>query len=107
MAMMHLELPLYREPDYFYTVSLERVSYQLRFYYNERMEQWMMDLRYANGDPIVLGEALVAKYPLFGDYLTELTGIFWLEPRGKFQNETISNPYEIDKYFQLFYFYEG
>lgn len=104
--IVYVKLPLYRDADYEYTVSLERVSYKLRFYYNERMEQWIADLRYANNDPIVLGEAVSPEYPLFVDYRLELTGFFWLEPIGKSKNETISNPLEIDKYYNLFYFYE-
>lgn len=102
----YVPLPLYTDADYFYTVSLERVAYRLRLYYNDRMQQWMIDLRYANNDPIVLGEALVPEYPLFFDYVTELTGFFWLSPIGKSQNQTISNPFELNKYFEFNYFYE-
>lgn len=105
--LTRVHLPLFKDADYEYTVSLERVAYKLRFYYNERMEQWMVDLRYANNDPIILGEAVVPQFPMFRDYLTELSGFFWLEPIGKSKNETISNPFELEKYYKLFYFYEG
>lgn len=101
-----VSLPLYRDADYQYTMVLERVAYKMRFYYNERMQHWVVDLRYANNEPIVLGEAVVPEYPLFRDYFTELSGFFWLEPIGRNKNETITNPFELEKYFRLYYFYE-
>lgn len=104
--MMYVELPLYQDPAYTYITSLERVAYKLRFYYNERMQQWIVDLYYANNDPVVLGEAVVPGYPMFLDYTTELSGFLWLEPIGKSQNETIQNPFELNKYYRLYYFYE-
>lgn len=100
-----IPLPLYSDSDYTYTVSLERTAYNIRLYYNERMQNWIIDLRYANNDPIVLGQALVPEFPLFLDYLTDLTGCFWLEPIGKNQNETVSNPFELEKYYNLYYVY--
>lgn len=106
MAFFRKELPLYADPDYSYVVSLDRIAYRIRFYYNERMQQWVIDLRYANGDPVILGEAVVEQYPMFLDYATELTGYFWLEPIGKNQNETVSNPFHLSKYYKLFYYYE-
>lgn len=96
-------IPLYQTPDYRYYVSLEKVSYQIRFYYNERAERWIVDLSYSSGEPIVLGAALVSQYPMFYDYDLDMNGFFWLEPIGKSKNETISNPYEIDKYYRLYY----
>lgn len=98
-------LPLYPDPDYNYFVSLERVSYKLRFYYNERMQQWIMSMYYSDGTPIVLGEAVVDQYPIFLDYAIEPSGYFWLEPIGKDQNHTIAHPYEIHQYYNLYYRY--
>lgn len=106
MALFRKELPLYTDPDYSYVISLDRVAYKVRLYYNERMEQWILDLNYANGDPVVLGEAIVEQYPMFIDYATELTGFFWLEPIGMDQNETTSNPFHLSKYYRFFYYYE-
>lgn len=106
MALFRKELPLYTDPDYSYVISLDRVAYKVRLYYNERMEQWILDLSYANGDPVVLGEAIVEQYPMFIDYATELTGFFWLEPIGMDQNETTSNPFHLSKYYRFFYYYE-
>lgn len=106
MEQYYVPIPLFPDADYNYFISLERISYKLRFYYNERMKQWIMDVRYANGDPVILGEAVVEQYPIFLDYATDFTGFFWLESIGKDQNETISNPFHLSKYYQLFYFYE-
>lgn len=106
MAWHYVPLPLFKESNYLYTVPLERVSYQLKFYYNERMEQWIMDLLYADGVPIVLGQALIANYPLFSEYVIEPTGFFFLEPIGENKNQTVINPFELEKYYRLFYLYE-
>lgn len=107
MALNSINLPLYSDPDYEYIIPLERVAYKVRFYYNRRIEGWIIDLRYANNDPIVLGERLVPEYPLFLDYqLEDLTGTFWLESIGRNINETISNPYEVYEYYKLYYHYE-
>lgn len=107
MALHYVNLPLYQEPDYQYTISLERVSYKVRFYFVERVEKWAIDLRYANNDPIILGAFLAPEYPLFFDYHIEgMSGSFWLEPIGKDKNETIINPYELNEYYRLFYIYE-
>lgn len=102
-----VELPLYADADYSYFASLEQVSYKLRFYFNERMQQWIIDLYYSNGEPIVLGQALVPEYPLFFDYVIELTGFFWLEPIGEKKNETISHPLQLSEYYKLSYYYEA
>ena len=106
MAIRSLLLPLYESADYFYNVSLENVSYRLRFYYSERIKQWIFDIRFADKTPVVLGEALVPLHPIGLDYITEFTGFFWLEPIGELKNETISNPYELSKYYRLFYFWD-
>lgn len=101
-----VELPLYEDEDYYYTVSLEGNAYQFRLYFNMRMQQWIYDLRYVDGDPIVLGEALVPNLPILLEYATPLTGFLWLQPIGKEQNETVINPFELSKYYQLFYIWE-
>ena len=106
MAEANIGLPLYNSSDYQYTFTLERVSYKFRFYYNERMRQWIMDIRLSDGTPVVLGTALVPYHPIGFDYITPFTGFFWLEAIGEDQNETISNPYDLSKYYRLFYFWD-
>ena len=105
MNEKYVELPLYADPAYSYYASLDRLSYELRFYYNERMQQWIVDLAYSDGTLLVQGEAVVPRYPMFADYSIGMNGFFWLEPIGKNQNETVSNPYELSKYYRLLYFY--
>lgn len=105
MNDLYVNLPLYPDSDYEYTISLERTAYKIRIYFNRRIEQWIIDLSYANNDPIVLGEALVPLYPIFYDYDIELSGFFWLEPIGKNQNETVINPFELSQYYKLYYVY--
>ena len=108
MAQNYEILPLYSDPDYYYVVSLQGIAYKIRFYYNERVARWCMDLSYADGTPIVLGESLVRNFPMFLDYHIEgLTGYFFLEEVGKNINETNNNPYEVWKYFRLYYIYES
>lgn len=106
MTVLYNNLPLHSEEDYTYNVSLEGNAYNLRFYYNNRMEKWIFDLSYANGDPIILGTPLVPNYELLIYYITPLSGMFYLEPIGKNQNETIINPFELWKYYNFFYIYD-
>ena len=106
MTVMFVTLPLHSDEDYQYTIALEKVAYNIRLYYNFRMEQWVMDLRYANNEPLVLGVAIVPNYPMLVDYILPLSGMFWLEPIGKKQNETITNPFELNKYYNFFYIYD-
>ena|SRR5690625_2849372 len=104
--MKRIKLALFNSPDYFYTIPLEGVLYKIRIYYNERMKWWMIDLRKANNDPIVLGQRLSPLYPLFENYNIEgMTGWFFLSPKGKYKNETISNPLSIHKYYNFYYYF--
>lgn len=102
---MTVKLPLYSDNDYKYNISLERVSYNIRLYYNDRMENWMLDLRYADGTPIVLGSAIKPEYPMLRDYVTGLSGYFWLSPIGLNRANTVDNKFELYKYFNFRYVY--
>lgn len=55
-------------PDTSQDVDLEGVVYNLRFRWAERTEEWHLDLRDAEGDPILLGIKLVTLYPLLRNY---------------------------------------
>lgn len=106
MAIRAEILPLYPDADYFYITVLEGIAYKIRFYYNERVQRWAIDLRYADNTPIVLGETLVRNYPIFLDYQIEgLNGYFYLEEIGKDINETNNHNFEIWKYYRLYYIY--
>jgi hypothetical protein len=107
MALNYVNLPLFTESDYEYTVVLERTAFKIRLFYIEREQRWAMDLRLSDRTPIVLGAALVASYPMFLDYYIEqLTGIFWLEPIGRSDNQTNENPFQLNEYFRFFYYYD-
>lgn len=107
MTIQVLDIELATDPDYQFIVPLEGVSYLLRLYYNERLEQWVIDLLTSGDDPIVLGAGIVPEYPLFVDYgITNLSGFFWLQPIGKNQNETVQNPFDLKKYYDLWYVYD-
>ena len=107
MAIRTLKLPLFRQPVYNYNVRLGDASIKLRFAYNERVKQWQLDVSHSDGTPLVVGQAVVASYPMMLDYsLKGINGYFEFRPIGMAQNETISNPYEIWKYYELFYVYD-
>lgn len=96
-------LNLYSDPAYSYHVVLEARSYRMSFKYNTRMQKWIMNIGYSNGDDIVNGKVIYPNYPLLVNQIPTLSGYFMLLPIGEYENETISNPYEIYKYYRLYY----
>ena len=101
----YLRLPLFQESDYFYTVPLEGIAYKIRLYYNVKLEAWTMDISFANGEKIVCGVKVIPEYPMLIDHEMPFSGFFVLAPIGKNQNETKNNPYDLWKYYNLFYGY--
>jgi len=105
-----IELPLYSDLDYRYSISLEGVSWQLRFYWVQRAKSWHIDIRQDNNAPVVLGYALVAQYPILEDFHLEtfgLTGRFLLMP----VNVAVAQQLEVEsgvmpEFFKLFYQYQ-
>ena len=108
MADNYVTMPLFGDPFYTYTISLQGESYIFEFLYNERAKLYFISLYNADNVPIILGEALVPNYPIFEDYATfPLTGFLWMEEKA----DIISEPYKaypeaIDQYYNLFYLYE-
>lgn len=98
------ELPLYSEPSYSYNYVIEKQSYTFRFYYNTLMECWIYNIGFSDGEDIILGRRLVPNAPLTERYAVPWDGFFALFPIGDNRLETISNPYEIYKYYKLHYF---
>jgi len=107
MEPLYVLLPLHKEEEYEYFASLEGNTYFFHFYYNMRMSTWFMDISYGDMTPLFLGIALVPNFPILFDHTSPFTGYFWLDPIGEEVNETVSNPFELHKYFNLFYIYEG
>lgn len=108
MSTKYVNLPLFPDPSYSYSVSFQGNSYVIEFTYNERVQLYFINLYDAENNPIVLGEALVPNYPIFKDYaLFPLTGFIWMEEKA----DIISEPYKkypdlLDQYYNAFYIYE-
>ena len=106
MTLKYVPMPLYEDAAYFYRVSLEGRSYIFSAYYNERAGGWFFGLKTEDGVDVVVGERLVANYPILIDYaLPNLTGYLFLEPIGKSIERYRTDPALLAKYFKLFYIY--
>lgn len=107
MALRYVPLPLFSDADYSYDISLEGNLYTFRAYYNERAEGWFYALSEKGGVSLVLGERLVANYPILFDYvLSDLAGYLYLEPVGDSGEKYRTDPFELSKWFRLFYIYD-
>lgn len=101
-----MELPLYTDPAYNYFYTIDRVSYNFSFYYNTLIEKWIYNISYSDGTPIVTGRRLTPDTPITGRYAMPWEGVLVLTPIGARKRETVSNPYEIYKYYELIYIRE-
>lgn len=108
-STVYVEMPLYNEEKYRYSISLEGVSWQFTFYWNGRAGQWHMDIRREDQTPLVLGQALVAQYPMMVDYSLEesgLTGYFLLMPVNSGITDQITQDSSVvPEFFKLYYVY--
>lgn len=100
-----MQLPLYEEADYLYHVVLEKTSYTLRFFYNLREESWSLDISFSDGEPIIKSVRLIPNFPILADKPMPFTGYFSLVAKPQEQNETITNPFDLWKYYELYYVY--
>lgn len=98
------KLPLYSDASYRYDYVIEEVSYTFEFYYNTLMESWIYNVSYSDGTPILTGSRLSPDALLTLRYDMGWGGFLYLSPIGSERLETISNPYEIYKYYELFYY---
>jgi len=107
MADHYVNLPLFTDSDYNYSVNLQGQSYVLDFKYNERVQLYFLSLLDAENNPIVLGEGLVPTYPILKDYaLFPLTGFFWMEEKADILSEAYKvYPDKIAEYYSFFYIY--
>lgn len=107
MTWMNVELPLYAEEDFGYTTSLQENAYDLRIYYNRRMQKWFLELLRDDGTEVIMGIGLTPYYPTISGYNFEnLTGFFWLQPKNDGNDEAAANPEKLSEYYQLFYMWE-
>jgi hypothetical protein len=64
-----VELPIRQEGPYFgFSTELDGVSYGLTFRWNDRVEQWVMDVADGEGTVIVAGIRVVIDTPLLLRY---------------------------------------
>ena len=107
MTLQYIPMPLFSDPSYTYDISIESNAYTIDVYYNERAEGWFFNLIIKGGNPLIYGERLVANYPILIDYaLPNLTGYIFLEPIGDSVEKYRTAPFELSKWFRLFYIYD-
>lgn len=106
MDVRVVELPLYQDAFYSYSVSLERVSYTIKFRYITRMQKWVFDLYTRDNLPVLLGQVIVPEHPIALDYVTPLSGYFWLAPLPDVDpHKAEQYPRDIAKYYNFLYIY--
>ena len=105
-----VELPLFSDPYYEYTMSLQDQSFIFTFRWMERTRDWYLDIRLDDLTPVVLNYKLVTYYPMMVDYVLSsygLTGYFLLSDSGTFETSKLSDSVEsLSNYYRLFYVYE-
>lgn len=108
MTARYVDLPLFDDPYYGYSITLEGNSYNLEFLYNERMGLYTLSLFDAEGVSLIRGQAVVPDYPMLKDYALEnLSGFFWLEEISNLQDEAYKKyPTYLSKYYRMFYIYD-
>lgn len=108
MTLRYVDIPLFEDDYYGYSITLEGNSYNLEFVYNNRMELYTLSLFTADGEALVRGQAVVPNFPLLKDYvIDELTGFFWMEPIAEIGDEFYKTyPKDLAKYYRMFYIYE-
>lgn len=108
MALRFVQLPLYSDQDYTYSVALEGQSYRIRITYNSVMQLYTMQVSDSDGNPIISGLGLVPEYPIGADYIIgSTTGNFILLPKANKDVESYKTyPDQIHKYYELSYLYE-
>lgn len=109
MAARYVDLPLFDDPYYEYTVALEENSYIMEFLYNSRMELYTLKLKTEDDVTLFSGVAVVPLYPIGADYAIEnLSGTFLLLPKSEnILSEAYKEyPNKISQYYDLVYVYE-
>lgn len=110
MTTNFVEMPLYSNLTYSYSLSLEGQSWNFKFYWVQRARQWHMDIRLENQTALILGYALVPQYPILEDFPLEgygLSGRFVLMPVNLAVASAITQESSVmPEFFKLFYMYE-
>lgn len=108
MSTQYVVMPLFEDAFYSYSISLQDETYVVSVQYNERSEQWLLNLADADSVPIFSGVGLVPLYPIALDYaIFPLTGFFWLEPIAEINAEQYKMyPEQLNQYYRMYYIYE-
>lgn len=79
--MAYIEIPLRKDIyDYIQQVTLDGVVYTLGLRYNARMDRWVLDIKDAADDDLVIGLPLLNGVPLSYKWIGTMTGL----PPGNF-----------------------
>lgn len=97
-----LRLDLFDYPDYSYIVPLDGIAYKLRFFFNTRAQAWNLEVYLADGTPVSLNNRLIEGSEILGESHT-IKGYFKLAPLVRERNRAIENPFEVWKYYGLYY----
>lgn len=109
MSYTLVNLPIYPDPFYDYTVDLQGESIKLRFVVNVRQNLYHFDVVSDSDVVIVEGVALLPNTPLCERYDLSsfgLTGYFYLAPinlNTSFENLSTES---LPDYYQFFYVFE-
>lgn len=91
MTWTAITLPLYSDPTYTYTASLEGTTFRFSFAWSDRTTSWHMSLYTEESETIVEGIRLVGQYPLLADLQLSafgMTGYFLVMPINALTIET-------------------
>lgn len=107
MSSSYIELPLYEDFYYSYSVTLENNVYNLEISYNDYSKKWFMDIYTEDQELVLAGIALLPEYPITIDYvIPNLRGFFWLYPIPSIVTEKYqTEPESLSQYYTFKYIY--
>lgn len=109
MAFSITELPLYTDPYYRYSITLEDQQRYFNFYWNEREGHWHFDVFNAGNVPILLGQKIVESHLLAGDYdlsTYNMSGYFIALPNNSTAKLDTGDILSLPTLYKFFYIYE-
>ena len=109
MAYSITDLPLYTDPYYRYSISLEGQQRYFNFYWNEREGHWHFDVFNAGNVPILLGQKIVESHPIAGDYdlsQSNLSGYFIALPNNQAVMLDTNDLTTLPTLYKFFYIYQ-
>lgn len=103
----YVNIPLFSDPFYDYSISLEGNSYIVQFVYNERSKLYYLNLLDADNNPIVMSCAVIPLFPIMKDYaILNLSGFFWMEPKSDLNLDIYEEyPDKINEFYNMYYVY--